>query len=260
MGHRLLGGLPMTQNWQKVVMRLAQTDNVSEIAEATSKAAKRGLEIAKKDQGVVYSVYMLMKLVWASRASDFRGELAALGMELPERASLLDIVGAFDETVDRRLMSAGHRTDMAEMARAAAVETLGEMCKAETGSLFGVTAGAARDAIKKYATTERFGRVGQQFFGKFLYRFLDYHLSRQLPNHIGVGQQLRNIAEHDEFKRALALHCHQTARIVREFAGCWPSATEYREGITAENVRDKFVPVAFKKIRSELKKREGVNG
>ena len=63
----------------------------------------------------------------------------------------------------------------------------------------------------------------------------------------------------ENFKQALALHCHQTTRIVKEFSGCWPSATEFKEGITVDNVKTKFIPVAFKKIISELKQREGVN-
>jgi hypothetical protein len=201
-----------------------------------------------------------MKMVWA--AGDEKALDEAVGQMLTSErgATLLDLVGSFDEALDARLRLAGHRTDMAEMARSAAVEALGEICKAETGSLFGVTAEDAREALGRYATTDRFGHVGQEFFGRFLYKFLDYHLSRELPKHIGRQRAFMNIAAQDRFKDALELHCRQTARIVREFSGCWPSATEFREGITGENVRTKFLPVAFKKIRSELKRREKPNG
>jgi len=256
MGHRLLGELPRTKNWVKVINLLGVTDDPVEIADATSQAAQRGLGLAKKDNGVARVVHMLMKLVWSARSDSFEQETASLGMSLPKDPSLLDIVGTFDKALDRRLYESGHRTDLAEMARFSAVDALTEICRREIGSLFGVTEGDARRALGKYATAARFSAVGQDFFGKFLYRFLDYHLSRELPNHIGSGRQFASIHACDDFKGALALHCHQTAKIVEKFSGCWPSATEFREGITAENVRTKFIPTALNKIRSELKVRE----
>jgi hypothetical protein len=257
MGHKQLSQLPATRNWTKVVDLLKVTDDPIKIADATNQAAQRGLELAKKDSGVAKAVHMLMKLVWSSRGEDFKQELSNLDISLPKDASLLDVVGTFDDALDRSLRHAGHRTDLAEMARFSAVDALTDMCRSETGSLFGVTASSVQEALKKYATPARFSSVGQNFFGKFLYRFLDYHLSRELPNHIGPGKQFDSVSACQNFKNALALHCHQTARIVKEFAGCWPSATEFREGITVENVRTRFVPIAFKKLRSELKQRGG---
>jgi len=88
---------------------------------------------------------------------------------------------------------------------------------------------------------------------------MDYHLSRELHNHIGSGKQFASVGACENFKNVLALHCHQTARIVKEFSGCWPSATEFREGITIENVQTKFVPTALNKIRGELKRRSGAD-
>jgi len=259
MGTRWLGELPATRNWRRVVALLKESDDPAKVADTTSQAAQRGLELAKKDRGVAHVIFMLMDTVWSSRKENFGQRLADLGMPLPKEPSLLDVVGAFDDALDRSLRRAGHRSDLAEMARFSAVDALTEICRQETGRLFGVTIDDTQATLKRYATPERFAAVGQNFFGKFLYRFLDYHLSRELPNHIGPGKQFDSISSCENFKNVLALHCQQTARIVKDFAGCWPSATEFREGITAENVQTKFVPIAFKKIRSELKQRSGAN-
>jgi hypothetical protein len=259
MGHRLLGELPQTRNWQKVVELLRLTDDPAKIASQTSQAAQRGLDLTKQDRGVADVSYLLMKVVWSARGDDFRQELAGLGMELPRDASLLDVVGAFDEAVDTRLRKTGHRSDLAEMARFAAADTLTNLCQQETRSLFGVSTEQTQEALGQYATPDRFGVVGRDFFGNFLYRFLDYHLSRELPNHIGPGRQFKTISECAEFKDALSRHCWETVLIAKDFSGCWPSATEFREGISTENVRTKFLPVAVKKIQSELKQREGGN-
>jgi hypothetical protein len=217
------------------------------------------LELAKRDKGVASVAFALMKVIWASQKEQFFEELADLGISVSAQASLLDVVGAFDDALDRRLRQAGHRTDLAEMARFSAVDAMSNICRSETGNLFGPTAQDLRNSLKKYATPQQFGSVGQNFFGWFLYRFLDYHLSRELANHIGPGKQFTSTTACQEFKDGLALHCYQTARIVKEFSGCWPSATEFREGITAENVRTKFMPVALRKIKSELEQREGAN-
>ena len=141
-----------------------------------------------------------------------------------------------------------------------AVKALTDICQSETGSLFGISTEDTQKVLKKYTSSGQFGIIGRSFFGKFLYRFLDYHLSRELPNHIGPGRNFSNINDYQGFKEALVRHCHETVLIIKDFSGCWPSATEFREGITAENVRTKCIPSAFKKIQSELKQREGADG
>jgi hypothetical protein len=255
MGHRLLGELPRTKNWLKVIALLELTSDPAKIASATSQAAQRGLMLAKEDRGIADTIYVLMKLIWSARDEGFRERLTTLDMTLPEKASLLDVVGAFDETVDTHLRKAGRRTDLAEMARFAAVETLSNLCYQETGSLFGISTEQTRQTLKSYATPDKFDAVGKDFFGRFLYRFLDYHLSRELPNHIGPGKQFKDLSQYAEFKDALERHCRETVLIVEDFSGCWPSAAEFRGGITPENVRTGFLPVALKKIKSELQKR-----
>ena len=259
MGHRRLGELPRTRSWQKVVALLKQTDDARKIADETSRAAYKGLDAAKKNAGVVETIYTLMKVVWAARGDDFKKELSGMGVSLPKDASLMDVVGSVNEALDKKLRSFGHRSDVAEMARLSAIDALTNMCKSETGSLFGVSFQDTQETLKKYATADKFAVVGQNFFGKFTYRFLDYHLSRELPNHIGPDKRFTDIKGCESFKEALALHCNQAAGVVKDFAGCWPSATEWKAGITLENVRKKFVPVAFKKLRSELRKRSDVN-
>ena len=257
MGHRNLGQLPETRNWKKVINLLSTAGNPAKIALATSEAAKKGLEIAKKDPGVAATVYYLMKFIWASNKESFADESKNLSIKLPPNAGLLDVVVAFNEGLDQRLRKMGHRTDLAEMARQSAADTMMDLCQSETGSLFETTLDDTIASIKKHATPQQFSFIGKRFFGKFMYRFLDYHLSREIPNHIGKNQRFSTIAQANGFKEALQLHCLETVRIIKEFSGCWPSATDFHKGITEHNVRTEFLPVAFMKIRKELQRREG---
>ena len=255
MGHIRLGVLPKTKRWKEVIGLLGFSNDPGLIADKTARAAEKGLEIAKNDSGIARTIFLLIKTIYAARAENFETGLKDIGVSISAEASLLDVVCGFDDSLDRQLREQGKRTDLAEMARQSAVDTLMELAGKATGNLFGVSKETTQAELKRYSTPTEFGYVGQTFFGKFLNRFLDYHLSREMPNHIGKNQTFKNIQECDAFKRSLSLHCLQTARIVREFAGCWPSATDYRGDLDVSNVQNRFLPVAIKKIREELKRR-----
>lgn len=138
MGHDRLQQWPVTKNWQKVVGMLSITDDAAVIADGTTQAANRGIKLAQKDEGVAAVIFQLMNVVWSSRKGDFQERLQHTGVSLPENPSLLDLVGAVDDALDRNLRQADHRSDFAEMARHSAIEALTDMCRGETGSLFGV--------------------------------------------------------------------------------------------------------------------------
>ncbi len=259
MGHIRLGEMPRTGYWPDVVKTLDLSDDPARIASVTAKAARKGLEAAGQDDGVSEVVYMLMKFVWSSaKTKDFSRELKDIGVSAGKESSLLDLVSGFNDALDQRLRLKGHRSDLAEMARMSVVDTLADLCRHHTGSLFGASVKETREALRKNTAPERFAAIGQRFFGKFLYRFLDYHLSRELPEHVGAGRIYETIRECDNFKTSLARYTIETSRIAREFTGYWPSATEFKEGIGRENVRTKFVPIAFKKLLAEFQRRNAL--
>lgn len=259
MGHIRLGEMPRTGYWPDVIKTLDSSDDPARIANVTAKAARKGLEAAGQDDGVSEVVYMLMKFVWSSAAKkDFRRELKDIGISTTPDASLLDLISGFNDALDGRLRQKGHRSDLAEMAKLSVMDTLTDVCKHHTGSLFGASIKETQEALRKNTAPERFAAIGQRFFGKFLYRFLDYHLSRELPGHIGAGRRYETVSDCDTFKASLARYAIETSRIAREFTGYWPSATEFKEGISPENVRTKFVPIAFKKLLSELQRRDAL--
>ncbi len=95
----------------------------------------------------------------------------------------------------------------------------------------------------------------REFFGRLTQRSLDYFLSRELGGHIGAGERFRDDVDRSRFDQALDRHCREASRIVEEFAGGWYGKNVYQgEGLTPDAIR-RFAPVAFKKIRAELRKR-----
>lgn len=252
MGHRDYGELPETQNWEKVVKLLSTSQDPERIAAATYQAAKRGLEIAKKDRGFTATVYCLIKFVWASQKPDYTDAIQQLSIWISPDDKFLDVVAAFDEGVNHRLRRIGHRTDLAEMARLAATETVVWLCQNEQKPLWDAPLENTVKRIRKYATADEFTEVGKCFFGNFLFRFLDYHLSREIPNHVGKNKTFGTVTKALRFKDALEEHCYKTAGMVQNLSRCWPS--QFNDQITEENIRDDFVRVAFNELNRLIRK------
>jgi len=258
MGHVRLGTLPMTRSWQQVVDLLDTRADVMEIAAATSAAARSGFEQANGDPALVESFWLLTQLPLAAREPDFVAGLRERGIDVHQPPTLVELAAAFTEAVDGRMRLKGGRTDLGEMAELAAIETLTEVVGARLPTLFGNTPTDVQSVLSGLATEKQFGAFARDFFSRFVKRYFDYYLSRELSAHVGGGSRFQSIDEHAEFNKALAQHCFETARIVEDFAGQWFSKTNWEHGITRRR-SEGFAYVAFKKLGAELRKREGNN-
>jgi len=254
MGHIRLQRLPASRKWQQVVALLSGDADRAAVAGASATAAESSLRHGHDDPALAQSFWLLTQIPIAARSTDFPGELRSLGLHVGEEPSLLEVVGAFADAVDRVTGREGGRTDLGEMAQLAAAESLTAIAGAELPDLFGPTADDARLAIGKLAAKDRFARLARDFFARLTRAHLDYYLSRTLPDHVGPGRRLASAAEHTRFNAALEQHCQEASRIVESFAGGWFSKTLFEGGITPEKAR-RFVFVALKKINDELRRR-----
>jgi hypothetical protein len=253
MGHLRLGDLPKTRRWIQVVALLGEGASTDTIASATLEAAENGFLKAAYDEGFKYAVWLLTQTTLAARESNFAGGLRKLGIDVPKNPGLFDIIGAFTKHVDSYLTQRRARTDLSEMAQLAAVEVLSEKCMERSRSLFGTTPEDVHQAIRGLSTQKNFAVLARDFFSRFTYRYLNYFLSRETSKHVGPNGRFADSDEHTAFNEALALHCRQSAEIVRDFAGGWYSKTAYETGITPKDTAS-FAYVALGKLGSELKR------
>jgi hypothetical protein len=137
----------------------------------------------------------------------------------------------------------------------AAAESLTSVLSERAKSLFGTTPSEVKRAVASCSTPAGFSSLAHDFFARFTQRYLTYHLSRELSNHVGSGHRFIDPAEHTAFVDHLKTHCREAALIVRDFAGRWHSKTNFEGGITQSKARG-FVHVALNKLRRELKIRE----
>jgi hypothetical protein len=257
MGHSRLGLLPQSHEWQELIELIANGGDAAAVADATLEAAADGLQQAARDAGLKYVVHLLMRLTLAARADgDFALALRDADVTVPPAPTLFDLVGGFAEAVDQRLLATRGRTDFGEMAQMAAAESLAALVGSGAESLYGTTAAEVRAAVRDLSTEAGFSTLAHDFFGRFVERFIGYHLSRELSAHVGPGRRFADIAAHAEFNRQLRVTSEETALIVRKFAGQWYGKARFETGITPTATRD-FVHGAFKKLSAELRVRGG---
>jgi hypothetical protein len=258
MGHTLLGTLPRTRSWQEVVKLIEHGAQAAQVANAAIRAAEKGLRKVNKDLGVVETVWLLIQLPIAAKADDFEASLAECGVHVSGSPGLLDLAAGFTNALDIRLFNNRGRTDLGEMAQMAAVETIVGLLGERTDNYFGVTPTEVRRELAKLYTVKQFGLFATAFFARFIYKSLDYYLSRVLPLNVGQGRRFTTLEGLAQFTDALETHCREAARIVQNFTGEWTSATMWEEGrITRDDARD-LAHGAVSKIIKELKMGAGL--
>lgn len=255
MGHIRLGKLPTSRKWGHVIETLRAGGDVDAVAASTAEAADQILASASYDPALLEAFWLLTQLPLAARGPAFVTDAKQLGLDLPHDPGLLQITAAFSDAIDRHANRVGGRTDLGEMAQMAAVESLNSIVGPKLPSLFTPTAIEVQKVIGRLSGGDQFRFLAREFFARLTQRVLHYFLSRELANHTGSGRRFKTDNDRAAFDNALDTHCWETSRIVETFAGGWYGKAVYQgDGLTPENVRS-FVPVAFKKIRAELRKR-----
>lgn len=255
MGHSRLGVLPATRKWAEVVGLIGGGSSAEAVATATMNAAEKALAKLVNDPALVQSVWLLAQIPVAARSDDFASALADIGVAVPNsNPTLADLMAGFTNAIDASVDGRRGRTDLGELAQMAAAETLAAVVAARTVGLFGERPDAVREKLAALNTEMQFGRLARDFFARFMGRFLNYYVSRELPLHVGPGRRFPTFQDQTRFNEALDLHCRQSSQIVERFAGGWHSKAQFENDLTPERT-GKFVAYSLTKVRDELRMR-----
>src|SRR5258706_2783729 len=258
MGHQHLGTLSRSRKWREVIELISSGANVTDVAAATSAAAEQQMLDASDDPAVKHAVWLLTQIPVAARTAEFAVELRKLGFAVSDLPTLLEVATAMSGAIDNYVAKKGGRTDVGEMAQFSAVESLNAIAGRALPDLFGAGAVESKAALAGLRTVKQFAVLARDFFSRLARRQLDYFLSRELSQHVGLNSRFRTIREHRDFEQALDLHCREASRIIKEFSGEWFSKYTYEGGIT-EAKAGNFAHVAFGKIREELRQRRSAH-
>ena len=282
MGHHELYGMVRTPPYKRVVALLGESagmggaagiaaGTLEQIADATLDASADGLERAKADEGLTYCLYLMTQITQAAREGDFLGALSQAGLPVPPGLhtgppdaktrttsagqtpyTVFDLVSAFSTAVDRHLRQTRGRTDIGELAQLAAAESLSSLCTPKAETLFGSTEQTVKDSLGRLSTQKGFSSLSHDFFSRLARRYLEYHLSRELSNHVGPTRRFASANDHNAFLRELDSFCRVSASAMRGFAGKWYKKHNFQEDLTLDKTRG-FAAHAVDKLRDSLR-------
>ncbi|MEO8538117.1 MAG: hypothetical protein ABI577_00135 [bacterium] len=196
----------------------------------------------------------MVRISWASRSGDFAHEVNRLGIAANDTTSGLAFVSMVADRVRAELEREPSRNVFGRIAALALTRTLNaELLEGQPG-LFNSTAGSLKQSVRELSKQSHFERASHRYFGDFLSRTLTYFLDREAANSLGTGQALASVADTQRLLDDVDRHAHQSARILRNFAGDWYSKHQWEsKGEISRDEAHAFVAQALKKLRSELK-------
>jgi hypothetical protein len=254
MGNIHLSDLPGTPSWNAVVDALRAGASAQEVAAATTGAAENSLAHAESDPGLRRAFWLLAQLPLAARATNFVERLSRLGIKTTNAPSLLEIVAEFQQAVDVRIRNARIKTDLGQMAKLVATETLTTVLSAELSGLFNATSEEVRHALGRFTAPDHFAKLTRSFFAALITRNLEYFISRVVSDHVGPDRGLRSMGDYADLRQALARHCYEVAIILEASAHEWYSNANWKGEITEPGAAD-FAYDAFRRLRDELRRR-----
>jgi len=152
MGHVRLGVLSRSKKWQQVVEELRLGAGVDTIAASAADAAEASLQGASDDPALLHTFWLLTQIPLAARGPAFAEDLLRLGLQVPDKPSLMDVAAAFSGAVDRYARERKERTDLGEMAQMAAIERLLGMLRIDSAEMLRRHVLRCRKKINRLAT------------------------------------------------------------------------------------------------------------
>jgi hypothetical protein len=259
MGHQRLKKVPRTRRWNGVVELLGDGGSAPEIAGAAARAIEDDLVAAARDPGVTEAVRLLAAVPGAARQADHVRALGGLGISVGASPSLIDLLAGIDRAVDRQARSQRNRNDLGEIAQLALAASLTSTLSPSLPRLLAATPEDVKSALARLDTPERFAGLARTFFAEMMQRSLEYYLARAYAHFIGPGETFGSLGQHDEFRTALGLHCHEAAQVVEPYAVDW-FATAKAEGAITRQRAARLAGMALRQLRLELSLRSPSDG
>ena len=256
MGHTTLGVLPKTRYWTDVVDLLAHGAATKDIVAASARAAERDLLGASSDPVFVETVRLLLEIPAAARSTDFGDALRVIGLNVPDKPELLDIVYAVSHRLDTISRQSQASSDMGELASRALASTLSATVGDALPGLFAATPADVQAAIRNLSWNKGVAEYSRRFFGTLLSGTLSYWLDRTLDAGIGPDERFSGVIDRNVFSVELEQFSWESSRIIKEFSGGWYGKTLHRDGGFSSREAATFGHVALKKIIDDLRTRQ----
>jgi hypothetical protein len=260
MGHIHLGVLPNSKKWRDVVELLNGGASDGDVVSASALAVEKDLAQAAHDPLFVETVRLLAMIPQAAAQDNFGRALRDLGIPVRDDPSLMQILAATGQWLDRFALQQGKGSDFGELSRRALLSTLSTRISDNLPGLFEATPLDVRSAAFRMSRSAEFSGLARSYFTRLLSGTLSYWLDRTLSAQVGQEKRFADFGARAEFDGALAQYCSEATRIIREFTGGWYGKRIHRDGLVDSVSAAEFGAVAFKKVNEELRRKRGSHG
>lgn len=258
MGHERVGALPKGQRWTNLVHQMggvyASEVPVGVLAAQTLDNVRRQYETLYRDDAVKSAFGFLVKFARACRSENPHGALAASGIPIPDKPTLLSIVRALKEQMPPDEAA----SEYGQITIGAAADALGNWYRDNASRQMPLFKPSSEflDAWRPLGDGSGFCDLSRLFFGKITERYLNYFLERAAS---AVCPSIEHREQFQESIRAhvdeVSQHAFETAKITQSFAAGWYNG-HAREKMPDDGEIQGFLSLAFGKMREELR-REG---
>ena len=255
MGHVRLAVLPRSVFWKDVVALLESDADDAAVVAASARAAEKDMLEAAQGPVFVESVRLLLSVPLAARSTEFGLALREIGLAVRDQPSLIDLVAAAGDRLDRTARDTGSRSDFDELSARALVATLSTSIGDALPGLFDAGPSDVQDIARRFSWSRGISELSRSYFGQLVSGSLSSWLDRTLALQIGEGRRFGTVADRSRFDVALAQLSSEATRIIREFAGGWYGKTIHEKGAIGSRDAAAFGHVALKKIVAELRLR-----
>jgi hypothetical protein len=193
--------LPRTKAWRQVLHLLSVDGTIPQIAAATVVAARLAFRTAEEDPTLLRTEAFLEALRPTSDVEELGAQLREHISDLRNPITALELLGAIPNALIRDGEERGNSA-LAELATLALTEVLSEAFRGKGLDPFDAGACQIMRALNVLTRPDQKHRLRASFWGVFLYRSLQYFLSRETSNRVGERRRFRSSAE-------LETWCHQ---------------------------------------------------
>ena len=124
MGHIRLGQLPRTRKWRDVVELVAVGADVSQVANATIRAADSAFSFVNNATGYNQEEWLMTQLGLAAGEKDPLKYLRSQGIDIPDNTSLPGVAAAITQALDNHSDSNGGHSALGELSQRALVDAV----------------------------------------------------------------------------------------------------------------------------------------
>lgn len=260
MGHIDVHLLPSTPPWRRVLGLLGTVaPDPAEVAFATASAATDRLARVRGDPGLVYCVWLLVRLASAARRPGFAESIARLGLDPRRATGVVGFLAQIGARVRDELERQPGSGPFGELAAQALTHTLAEIVGAQGTPLFASTLDDVERAFRAVGTPTQVGKLVTRFFGEFVARVLRYYVDRALPLQIGPAAGFASIQQSEVFVADLTAYARAVGSAVQTFAAEWYDLHHWQaDGAIGREETAGFVAHAMEKLTAVLLREEAV--